>query len=145
MRRLKPGGIKPGRRIFDHTPLAMAHRYKLAVITSRRGETTRWHCARQKHAMDNPEAELQFKNDLHSMRRKSDTRRCNTYSEESTPQRSSHHQLHPSTKATTSKDASLKEKAIPQNPSQTRRKRERTKLECWQHQRKTQGRSMFDC
>ena len=42
----------------------MVHRYKLAVNKSRQRETTRWHYAKLKHAMDNPEAELKFENDL---------------------------------------------------------------------------------
>ena len=54
-RRLRPGGIKPSKEIFDHVPLTMVHRYKLAVYKSRQSETTRWHYARLKHAMDNPE------------------------------------------------------------------------------------------
>ena len=62
--RLRPGGVKPGREIFDHIPLTMVHRYKLAVKKTRKGETTRWHFARLKHAMDDPEAEHQFRADL---------------------------------------------------------------------------------
>ena len=50
------GGVKPGNEIFDH----IVHRYKLAVNKSSQSESTRWHYAKLKHTMDNPEAELHF-------------------------------------------------------------------------------------
>ena len=62
--RLRPGGVKPGRELFDHIPLTMVHRYKLAVKKTRKGEMTKWHFARLKHAMDDPEVERQFRIDL---------------------------------------------------------------------------------
>ena len=62
--RLRPGGVKPGKELFDHIPLTMVHRYKLAVKKTRKSETTKWHFARLKHAMDDPEAERQFRIDL---------------------------------------------------------------------------------
>ena len=63
-KRLRPGGVKTGKEIFDHTPLTMVRRNKLAVNKSRQRETTRWRYAILKNAMDNPEAELQFEKSL---------------------------------------------------------------------------------